>query len=242
MASRDPFYAVKDKVQASLLRVRSDFSRFDSLSTRSADYATLLASLRQSVTGIETDVKDLAQTIVIVEQNRARFTSISDDELAGRKQFVDSTRATLATYTSTLRTAQNKLNNDNRKELMPAAAGASRFSSAAQQSGTREQDDYVSSAAQQQQQLIRQQDVVLEDMDAALARLGNISNDINAELVEQDAMLNELDTGMDEAQGNFNIALKKMDKLLKTSDRGRICCIIGLFFLAILLLILIFYT
>ena len=48
MASRDPFYAVKDKVQNSLTKVRSDFSRFDSLSTRSADYATLLQQLRQS--------------------------------------------------------------------------------------------------------------------------------------------------------------------------------------------------
>ena len=241
MASRDPFYAVKDKVQASLTKARADFSRFDSLSTRSADYATLLAQLRQQVTAIETDVKDLAQTIVIVETNRVRFTSISDDELNSRKGFVDATKATLATYTSTLRSAQNKLNNDNRKDLMPAA-GPSRFSSAAQSSGSREQDDFVSSSQQQQQTLIRQQDVVLEDMDAALARLGNISNDINAELVEQDAMLNELDDGMDEAQGNMNIALKKMDKLLKTSDRGRICCIVGLFFLAVLLLILIFYT
>ena len=83
---------------------------------------------------------------------------------------------------------------------------------------------------------------MLEDMDAALARLGNISNDINAELVEQDAMLNEMDASMDEAQGNFGIVLKKMDKLLATSDRGRICCIIGLFGLAVLLLIIIFYT
>ena len=241
MASRDPFYAVKDKVQNSLTKVRADFSRFDSLSTRSADYATLLGQLRQQVNAIETDVKDLAQTIVIVEQNRVRFTSITDEELSSRKQFVDTTKSTLATYSSTLRSAQNKLNSDNRKDLMPAA-GPSRFSSAAATSGTREQDDYVSSAAQQQQQLIRQQDVVLEDMDAALARLGNISNDINAELVEQGAMLDELDSGMDEAQGNMNIVLKKMDKLLKTSDRGRICCIIGLFFLAVLLLILIFYT
>ena len=241
MASRDPFYAVKDKVQNSLTKVRADFSRFDSLSTRSADYATLLGQLRQQVNGIETDVKDLAQTIVIVEQNRVRFTSISDEELASRKAFVDTTKQSLATYTSTLRSAQNKLNNDNRKDLMPAA-GPSRFSSAAATSGNREQDDYVSSAAQQQQTLIKQQDVVLEDMDAALARLSNISNDINAELVEQDAMLNELDSGMDEAQGNMNIVLKKMDKLLKTSDRGRICCIIGLFFLVVLLLILIFYT
>jgi len=240
MSNRDPFYSVKDKVSVLLTQLRSDFSRFDSLSTRSADYKSMLGQLRQQVSAVDTDCKDLAQTIVIVEQNRSRFPSISDAELSSRKQFVSSTLQTLSTYTDSLKRAQQKLNKDNRQDLIPSSS--SRFTGASTQQVNREQDDYVSSAAQQQQQLIKQQDVVLEDMDAALARLGNISNDINAELVEQDVMLNEMDSQMDEAQGNMGIVLKKMDKLLKTSDKGRICCIIGLFFLAVLLLILIFYT
>lgn len=229
------------KVTGLLDQLRVDFSRFDGLSTRSADYSSMLTKLRGAVSAVDTDVKDLSQTIVIVEQNRARFTSISDQELNSRKSFVDTTRSTLASYQDQLRRATQKQAGDQRRDLMPSS-GQSRFSGAASSTINREQDDYVAGANNQQQALIKQQDVVLEDMDAALARLSNISSDINAELVEQDAMLNEMDSQMDEAQGNFGIVLKKMDKLLATSDRGRICCIIGLFALAVILLIIIFYT
>ena len=229
------------KVTGLLATLKADFSRWESLSSRSADYSSLAASLRQQVSAIDTDCKDLAQTCVIVEQNRARFPSISDAELASRRAFVSSSVSTLSLYSDALRRAQQRLQADARRDLMPAS-GPSRFSSAAHTSAGREQDDVVASASQQQQSLIKQQDVVLEDMDAALARLGNISNDINAELVEQDAMLNEMDSQMDEAQGNFSVVLKKMDKMLMTSDRGRICCILALFAVAVILLIIIFYA
>jgi hypothetical protein len=222
--------------------LKADFGRWETLSTRSADYGTLLASLRQQVSAIDTDCKDLAQTCVIVEQNRARFPSISDAELASRRAFVSSSVSTLSAYSEALRRAQQRLAADARRDLMPGSGSASRFSSAASTAGSREQDDVVASASQQQQSLVKQQDVVLEDMDAALARLGNISNDINAELVEQDAMLNEMDSQMDEAQGNFAVVLKKMDKMLMTSDRGRICCILALFAVAVILLVVIIYA
>jgi len=237
--SRDPFYSVKDKVQNLLTKLRTDFSRLETLSTRSADFSSLTASLRTQLSTIEVDVNDLAQTIVIVEQNRQRFPSISQQELDGRKGFVNETKSTLSNYADTLKRLQQKAANEQRKALMDSTSSSSRFSSAASSSHGKESDDYVNNASSQQAQLYKQQDVVLDDMDAALARLGNISNDINSELVEQDAMLNEMDAEMDDAQGNMNVVLKKMDKLLKSSDKGRICCIIGLFCLCLLLLFLI---
>lgn len=242
MASRDPFYSVKDKVVGNLTRLRSDFARFDTLSARSADYSSLSNSLKQQITAIETDCKDLAQTIVIVETNRVRFSSISDAELNSRKSFVSETQATLRGYSDQLKRAQAKVGAESRRDLMQAGQQNSRFSGAVNSQSSREQDDYVSSAKQQQAQLINQQDVVLEDMDAALARLKDISNDINSELIEQDQMLNDVDDSLDTAQGNMDLVLKKMDKLLATSDRGRICCVIGLFFIAVILIIIIIYV
>jgi len=52
-------------------------------------------------------------------------------------------------------------------------------------------------------------------------------------LVSLFSQLNALDEDMDTAQLSMNNALRKMDKLLKSSDKGRICLIICLFFLAI---------
>jgi len=239
--SRDPFYSVKDKVVGLLTKLRSDFSRFESLSSRSGEFTPLLNQLKQQISAIDTDCKDLAQTIVIVESNRARFPSISENELNSRKQFVSESQQQLNSYQEQLRRSAQKAAGDNRRDLM-APGQSSRFNSAAAQQVNREQDDYVSSAQNQQQALMKQQDLVLDDMDGALARLANINEDINTELTEQGQMLDQLDGSIDEAQGSMNIVLKKMDKLLKTSDRGRICCIIALFFLAILLIIIIFYA
>jgi len=239
--SRDPFYSVKDKVVGLLSKLKVDFSRFDSLTSRSPEYNSLQTSIRQQLDAIDTDCKDLAQTIVIVESNRPRFPQITEQELNSRKGFVSETQAALQAYREQLRRSATKQSNENRRDLMQPGQ-QSRFTSAASSQVNREQDDYVSSAQSQQQALVKQQDLVLDDMEGALMRLGNIGDDIETELKEQDLMLTEVDENMDTAQGNMNLVLKKMDKLLKTSDRGRICCVIGLFFLAILLVILIFYV
>ncbi len=45
--------------------------------------------------------------------------------------------------------------------------------------------------------------------------------------------LDGLDEDIDTAQLSMSNALRKMDKLLKSSDKGRLCLIVCLFFLAI---------
>lgn len=54
--------------------------------------------------------------------------------------------------------------------------------------------------------------------------------------------LTELDEDLDTAGATMQTVLKKMDKLLKTSDKGRICIIIVLFILAIILFFVIIYA
>jgi syntaxin 6 len=239
--SRDPFYAVKDKVSDSLNRVNVDITSLSSLSNRSAGFNTLAASVKSTLSTIEGNLNDLSQTIVIVEKHRARFANITDDELENRRQYVRDTQEKLNEFQSTLRQLQQKSQVDTRANLV-AQSSNSRFSAGIASNNNREQDDFVQAAHSQQQTLINKQDIVLEDMEHALARLGNLSNDIQTELITQGDMLNELDESMDEAQGQMNIVLKKMDKILKTSDRGRICCIIGLFLVAVILLGVIVFT
>jgi len=236
MASRDPFYSVKDKVTGLVNKLRSDFSTFATLSTRSSDFQSLSAQLKQQLSAVEVDLNDLAQTIIIVEQNRPRFPSITEAELNIRKQFVNETKSALQTWNDQLKRAINKSTAEQRRALMDQPSTSNRFSGAMNNASTRAGDDFVSSSAQQQAQLYKQQDVVLEDMDAALARLSNISQDITSELVEQDHMLTEVDESMDEAKGSMNNVIKKMDKLLGQSDKGRYCCIATLVVVVIILL------
>jgi len=239
MSRQDPFYSVKDKIVTNLTKFRDDFQRFESLSTRSTDYATLSASLKSTLSAIEADVKDLNQTIAIVESNRARFTQISNEELESRRAFVNETKSTLASYKNSRLLSAQAVHRD---LVSNVGHQNSRFTRAIDYQTNREGDDYVNSSASQQQTLIKQQDSVLDSMDDALKRLSDISVDINSSLEEQQQMLTETDESLDSAQLNMNFVLKKMDKLLKTSDRGRICCVIGLFFLAIILVIIIVYV
>ena len=51
--------------------------------------------LLQSIADTDADLQDLAETVVVVENNRDRFR-ISDAELAARRQFLADTKAELA--------------------------------------------------------------------------------------------------------------------------------------------------
>lgn len=239
--SGDPFYSVKDEILGLSTKLNSEFSRFEALSSRSADSVALLTSIKQQISVVDKYCKDLSQTILIVENNRVRFPSISENELNSRKLFVTEVKKQLNSYQQQLIRSSMKTVNENRRDLIyqGSAGRSSKFTSTISSQLNPKPADYVSANQNQQQTLIKQQDLVLEDMETSLARLAGIGEVINIEFIDQGKMLNQLDSGLDETQGNMKIVLNKMDKLLKTSNRGRICCIIGLFFLIILFIILI---
>lgn len=252
MAQKDPFYLVRDKVQQALGALSSDLSSIDdklrSYSPSSASYSQIdgaLSRAKDALVVINTDVKDLGQTIVIVEENRHRFPSITNEELADRKKFVASAKSEAKQLQDQIHKLQQKYDtttssnhsnsssalipptNNARKSLLEggSSSGGSRFSAAANQEASRTNDDYISNTRQQQQLLISQQDDVLTDMTASLARLQQIGDEIGKEIKEQDAELDELDTELNIAQDGLKTTIKKMERLLKKSDKGRLCCI-----------------
>lgn len=250
---RDPFYSVKDKVQTSIGTLRPEFEEWERMSLKSPDYPAVTKQIRSSISGIKEDLNDLQETIKIVEENRGRFPSIDDRELDSRKEFVVQTRGILNGYESQIRKAKQKTDAEIRRQVTGkanmggAGAGANgagkggRFGAAMEAEDTREKDDYVSSVRSAQSQIEVKQDVILEDMSKVLERLHNLGDDINTELNTHKSMLDELEGEMDEAQGNMNMVMKKMEKLLNSSDKGRLCCIAILFFVALILLIAIVY-
>ncbi len=250
---RDPFYSVKDKVQSSIGTLRAEFDEWERLSMKSPDYNTITKRIRSSIAGIKEDLNDLQETIKIVEENRGRFPSIDDRELDSRKEFVANTRGILNGYDAQIKKAKQKTDAEIRRQVtgkapINGAAGAGagagkggRFGAAMEAEETREKDDYVSSVRSAQAQIEVKQDVILEDMSKVLERLQNLGDDINTELNTHKSMLDELEGEMDEAQGNMNMVMKKMEKLLNSSDKGKLCCIVILFFVILILLITIVY-
>ena len=70
------------------------------------------------------------------------------------------------------------------------------------------------------------QEVLLDDMAAALGRLENVGSSIGGELTEQSMELNAFERELDNAQGIMGNVLLRMDKLLGKSNKGKCCCLL----------------
>lgn len=249
---RDPFYAVKDKVQASLSGLRDQLSQADGLVTsggQSSEVEPVLSEARQSMSQIHVNVKDLSQTITIVEENRTRFPSIDNRELDSRRAFVTDAKTTLSQCDEQIKRIASRAqaaSNQRKKLLQPtgdreSALSNSRFQSSANAEATRANDDFVAGSRMQQQTIEKEQDLVMDDMSHALDRLKGISETIGDELKQSEYHLGALEEDIDAANGTMEVVLKKMDKLLRSSDKGRLCCIVILFVVAIALFMGIVY-
>ena len=254
-APRDPFYAVKDKVQASLSSLQKQLSHSDSLVTGGSaareEIDASLSEARAAMSQIHVDVKDLSQTITIVEENRSRFPSIGERELESRRAFVTDAKTTLSQCDEQIKRvaarAQQQANQSRKKLLQQGNAGRdsglgnSRFDSSAAAESSRANDDFISNSRMQMKSVEKEQDDVLITMSDSLDRLKGISESIGDELKQSEYHLGELESDIDQANGTMEVVLRKMDKLLKSSDKGRLCCIVILFVVAIALFLGIVY-
>jgi len=246
--ARDPFYVVKEKVQALITKVSMDFDKwkdmFESSNTaRNTDFSELAKNMRLAMKTIRADLDDLAQTIKIVEDNRIRFKDIDDAELNSRKKFVNDMRAKLQSIDETLNSqrTKKKLEKDDRENLLASSNGR-RMTTGLERERKQDTNDYIDDRRNQTQALVGKQDEVLDDMSNALGRLGDVASVINTELQDQNKILQEFDGEMDESIGTMGMVMGKVNRILNKSDKGRLCCIILLIIIAMIEVLLIIYT
>merc|ERR550525_74046 len=92
---------------------------------------------------------------------------------------------------------------------------------------------------QEQAQLIAQQDQDLTLLSQSAQRLNETARTINTELQDQQKMLEELDEDIDKETEKLNFVMKRVGRLLQTSDNKQLCLIIGLSILMVVLIFLI---
>lgn len=156
-----------------------------------------------------------------METNRTWFKDITDSELATRAKFVGECFAEVEAIESymvsdrvTKKIARDKSARAerNRQDLFDTSnrSGANKYTDQAQENKDVEQV----------------QEVLLDDMAAALGRLENVGSSIGGELTEQSLELNEFDRELDNAQSVIGNVILRMDKLLGKSNKGKCCCLI----------------
>lgn len=111
----------------------------------------------------------LCRCVSAIEADRARFSHVTDVELARRRQVVAGFRPLVATT------------------VLAQAVESAKTSA---------------------------EDEVLDDMHAALGRLGVLSQHLNTELAQQDALLEQVHVEVDEASARLPVAQSKLERLL----------------------------
>jgi len=242
-AAQDPFYAVKDKVVNVTRSLRIDYDGWKDLlfsvdTSTNIDFRKKHNAVRNAAKQLKSDLNDLKATIAIVEANRAKFSDIDDDELVRRKNFVADTKNTLEDILATLNSekTKKKLADDKAK----VAAPPPRMTLEQKQ---REDDErsYIDNRAHQQQQIVNEQDAVLEDMGTIMNRLKAMGDTMDTELDTQNAALGDFNDEITETQGTMDQVIGKIEKLLATSDHGKLCCMFILFVIVVILFFILIY-
>jgi hypothetical protein len=185
----DTCVCVCSKVQLDLQEVHESLakaSRPNCLTTRK-EIDVLLADVRTTMSRIRIGVKDLSQTIEVVEENRLRFSFIHDRELDNRRSFVMDARASVSRYEDQIRSLQYReketATESTRKTLI--SHSSNRINTATVAAAHRN-ENFVQQSQISAQRQVKQEDEVLVDMHHALNRLQHLGQTINTQLVTQE--------------------------------------------------------
>jgi len=243
----DPYYVAKDEVEQAIQKVRGMHDTWKRLlhaenTAKSARFLDLHTQITGELTQLDYDLKDITETIRMVEENRARF-QFDDREVGSRKEFVRASRVAVREIQDSVtgRQAMAKIDSDKRLALGTGKGSAASQANREEQQAriARDNQDFLDNQRQDQTQIIRQQDNDLTLLSQSAQRLGDTARTINAELADQDKMLKELDDDIDRETEKLNFVMKRMGRLLQTSDNKQLCLVIGLFVLAVVLVFLV---
>jgi len=242
-ATSDPYYVAKEEVDTTIKKVKTMHEEWQKLlqsenTANSRKFQELHAELVGELRQLEFDLQDVTATNELVEKNRAKF-HLDDAEITSRKEFVKTSRTAVKSISDSLTSQQALAKMEADKKQVLASRQGNNRNDDRQAKVSRENESFLDNQRQEQSQILAQQDGQLAELSKSVQRLGDVSRTINVELKEQQQMLEELDEDIEKETEKLNFVMKRVGRLLKTSDNKQLCLIIGLFILAIVLLFLV---
>lgn len=243
-SATDPYYVAKDEVQSAIKKVQGLHDEWKCLlqsenTAKSARFQELHSEIAAELRHLDYDLQDITETIRVVEENRGKF-KFDDGEVASRKDFVQASRSAVQAIQDSVagRQALGKIEAD-RRQALGTGGGPGGAGGRDEQRGraARENEEFLARQRQEQAQIIQQQDQDLTLLSQSAQRLGETARTINTELQDQQKMIEELDEDIDRETEKLNFVMKRIGRLLKTSDNKQLCLIIGL---TVLLVVLVF--
>lgn len=241
----DPFYVFRadlsrkletlDEYLAEYLRiVHQTDTAVNTLELKDAKKA-----LKRGIKNAEATLKDVQMAVQVVENDRERFL-IDDDELYERKTLVQTSRDRIARTKSEIssQAVSAKLLADERAKALRRNNNNLGARTAAEQENT----DMIMDSQARTSLLMQHQDETLDDLDAAVVRVGAMAESIHEEIGQQNKMLDEMEEDLADAEEQLGMVMGKLAKFLKTKDKWQLGTIVTLFFIMMVLLMLVLYT
>jgi hypothetical protein len=244
---RDPFNLVKEELEESLLQVERLFREYERAPTPS-----LAKDLDDKCVSILWQVDELASAVRVSARDPGRY-SLSAAEVDRRGAWVERGRQKAQGIRTALPAADpssmagGDLEMGARGSSGAATSTSSSTSLSNNTNGTRGRGSgpshghgrpgsdhshdhrysgLIRSEEQEQQQMLRKQDDELDALSTHVGRIGELGLAIGKELQEQDAILDEMNQGMDTTESRLRLARKKIQEVLKKTDSKTQCYII----------------
>ncbi|VWU49308.1 SNARE protein, putative [Hepatocystis sp. ex Piliocolobus tephrosceles] len=208
----DPFYEAKREVSISLNKLQGLYNNWISISDKHSILAKEKCFLiKEEIKYLNKDLNDLENSVNVVKNNKSKF-NISSEEIENR--------------TNDLKNIRNTLNNIDRN---------------LKRNTTTVLNCDTSTISSYGKVTLKEQDNDLEELAESAERLHNAAITINAELKDQQRLLEELETEMDYSNEKMNFVTERISDFLKTKNSKVLSLILYLsaisFFLVFVLIV-----
>jgi len=198
----------------------------------------LTSAVAQSAAcAVEDDLRELEETISVVESNRGRFR-LGEAEIADRRRFVGGSKARLAEIRANVKSLPKAHANLPVKVTGTASAVSATYNAAKPS----EHDAYMENQATQQEMMMQEQDLELGELGQTVKRIGSMGLAMHRELQQQSHLLDELDGEMDSTTHRLRSLQHRLRTLIEETGKGHFCLIVGLTLALVVMTMLLILT
>lgn len=221
----DPFYAAREEVATNFLQLQRLHNEWQQqLQTRGhpSKCSSLKAAIDAAADALTADVSALEKAVAVAARHQQRL-GLTTAEIQSRRAFVQQQQQQLDSLKADIKAALAP------KQAMPSAA-------------TGGHDFFDGLLEQQQTTLLQQQDAQLDELAHAATRLHHTALTVNVELETQQRILKDLDDTLERQASEMSFLMKRLAKVVRSSDLRQLWTIVWLFCIALALFVLLVIT
>jgi syntaxin 6 len=195
---------------------------------------------KRSIAQAESTLQDLQMTVSLVENDRAKFRHIDDQELYDRTSLVSTSRDRIVRARNEMNSeaVKSKLLQDERNKAI-RRAGSNILG--ARTDSERVNTNMIVDAQARQSLLVQHQDETLDELDMAVTRVNHMAGMMHEEINQQNVILNKMDEDLTNVEEELGMVMGKLAKYLKTKDTWQLGTIICLFVTCVILFFMVLY-